>query len=44
MRERVFEETIGAINADKKFEPATSMSWFVHAGLWQAVMDLPDIS
>ena len=34
----------GVVDADKKCEPANSMSQVVHAGSWQAVMELPDIS
>jgi len=41
---RVFVDTIGVVDADKKYEPANSMSQVVHAGSWQAVMELPDIS
>jgi hypothetical protein len=41
---RVFVDTIGVNGAGKKCEPANSMSQAVHAGLWQAVMELPDIS
>ena len=44
MGRRVFVDTIGVIGAGKKCEPANSMSQPVHAGSWQAVMELPDIS
>ena len=44
MGRRVFVDAIGVIGAGKKCEPANSMSQAVHAGSWQAVMELPDIS
>ena len=40
----MFVAKIGVIGAGKKCEPANSMSQTVHAGSWQAVMELPDIS
>jgi hypothetical protein len=38
------EELIGALRADKKCEPVSPIVCVVHAGLWSAVMELPDIS
>jgi hypothetical protein len=36
-------DTIGVVDADKKCEPANSMSQVVHAGSWHAVTELRDI-
>jgi hypothetical protein len=44
MGRRVFVDTIGVVDADKKCEPASSMSQVVNAGSSQAIMELPDIS
>ena len=41
---RVVEDTIGVSRAGKKCEPVSSIICAVHAGLWQAVTELPDIS
>ena len=42
---REVEDTIGALrDAGKKCEPVSSIVCVVNAGLWQAVMELPDIS
>jgi uncharacterized repeat protein (TIGR03803 family) len=41
---RVVEDTIGVFRAGKKCEPVSSIICAVHAGLWQAVTELPDIS
>ena len=41
---RVVEDTIGVSRAGKKCEPVYSITCAVHAGLWQAVTELPDIS
>ena len=38
------EDTIGVSRAGKKCDPVSSIVCTVHAGLWQAVMELPDIS
>jgi hypothetical protein len=38
------EDTIGVSRAGKKCDPVSSMSATVHARLWQAVMELPEIS
>ena len=38
------EDTIGVFRAGKKCEPVSSIVCAVHAGLWQAVTELPDIS
>src|ERR1700746_2336925 len=47
VRERgdgLLEDTIGVSRAGKKCDPVSSIVCTVHAGLWQAVMELPDIS
>jgi len=39
-----FESAIGAEGTGKKYEAVPSIVCAVHAGLWQAVTELPDIS
>ena len=38
------EDMIGVSRAGKKCDPVSSIVCTVHAGLWQAIMELPDIS